>query len=80
MASLCELPAIDFIRLDGPGSIMYRTRDPKETNPVVIRAAVAAGADVMGLAEAAASLEEVYLKLVNQEVVPRAPGATDRGA
>jgi ABC-2 type transport system ATP-binding protein len=80
MASLCELPAIDFIRLDGPGSIMYRTRDPKETNPVVIRAAVAAGADVMGLAEAAASLEEVYLKLVNQEVVPRAPGATDRCA
>jgi ABC-2 type transport system ATP-binding protein len=68
LARLNEVPTIEAVSLDGPGTIIYRTRDPAATNPVVIRAAVAAGADVVSLAEAAASLEEVYLKLVNQGV------------
>jgi hypothetical protein len=50
--------------VDGPGTILYQTRDPEGANPVVIRTAVAAGADVLGLAESSASLEDVYLKLI----------------
>jgi ABC-2 type transport system ATP-binding protein len=60
-----ELTEIDSVSLDGPGTITYRARDPAEANPLVIRAAVAAGADVVGLGETSASLEEVYLQLVN---------------
>ena len=41
----------------------FRTSTPQQTNPEVIRAAVAAGADVLSLAEEAVSLEEVYLSL-----------------
>jgi ABC-2 type transport system ATP-binding protein len=60
-----ELTEIDSVSLDGPGTITYRARDPAEANPLVIRAAVAAGADVVGLRETSASLEEAYLQLVN---------------
>jgi len=64
MSDLQALCAIEAVRADGPGTILYRTMDPATVNPSVIRAAVAAGADVVGLAESAASLEEVYLTLM----------------
>ena len=53
--------------LDGQlrdGLIRYRTTTPEQTNPNVVRAAVAAGADVLGLEEREVSMEEVYLALV----------------
>jgi ABC-2 type transport system ATP-binding protein len=55
---------IEAIALDGLGTITYRTRNPARANPEVVRAAVAAGADVLGLAEAANALEEFYLSVV----------------
>jgi ABC-2 type transport system ATP-binding protein len=64
---LAELTAIEALRVDGPGTILYRTADPSTANPLVIRTAVAAGADVVGLGETGASLEDVYLKLVKGE-------------
>ena len=67
LARLTDVAAIDSISLDGPGTILYQTRDPDAANPRVIRAAVAADADVVGLGEAAASLEDVYLKLIKGE-------------
>lgn len=67
MARLAEVSAVEAVSLDGPGTITYRTPAPADANPLVIRAAVAAGADVVGLAEQAASLEDVYLKLMNSE-------------
>jgi ABC-2 type transport system ATP-binding protein len=48
----------------GDGVIRYRTTTPDTTNPEVVRAAVAAGADVLGLREEEASLEDVYLALM----------------
>jgi ABC-2 type transport system ATP-binding protein len=54
--------------LDGQlrdGVIRYRTTTPERTNPDVVRAAVAAGADVVGLEEQEVSMEEVYLALVH---------------
>jgi ABC-2 type transport system ATP-binding protein len=76
---LRTLTMIDDVRVDGPGTILYRARDVSESNPVVVRAAVAAGADVLGLAESANSLEEVYLKVMADGAAPLdAAAATPR--
>jgi ABC-2 type transport system ATP-binding protein len=61
---LRALTEIDEVATDGPGTITYRTRSPEQANPAVVRAAVAAGADVVGLAEDANSLEAAYLSLI----------------
>lgn len=64
LAKLEGIESIDSMRMDGAGKIVYETRRPKQVNPAVIRAAVAAGADVIGLSEASTSLEDVSLSLV----------------
>jgi ABC-2 type transport system ATP-binding protein len=61
---LQSLSVIDAVMPDGPGIVTYQTRDPAETNPLVIRRALAAGADVIGLSETATTLEDVYLTLI----------------
>jgi ABC-2 type transport system ATP-binding protein len=61
---LSAVPDVYDVAVDGPGTITYRTRLPLVANPAVVRAAVTAGADVQGLAEAATSLEDVYLSIV----------------
>ena len=65
LESLSALSAIDALSLDGPGTITFEARDPSAANPIVVRAAVAAGADVVGIGELGSSLEEAYLKLIN---------------
>jgi ABC-2 type transport system ATP-binding protein len=77
MARLAGLPAIQTVSEDGPGTILYRTADPSAVNPLVVREAVAAGADVLGLREASATLEEVYLTLIKAE--PDAGPVAGRG-
>ena len=67
LARIADLPAIESVSVDGPGTILYVTRDASLVNPMVIREAVAAGADVMGLHEASATLEQVYLTLIKGE-------------
>lgn len=62
---LSELSAIDAVSFDGPGTITFEALDPSAANPVVVRAAVAAGADVVGIGELGSSLEEAYLRLMN---------------
>jgi ABC-2 type transport system ATP-binding protein len=64
VARIAGVPAIDSVSEDGPGAILYRTQDPSAVNPTVVREAVAAGADVLGLRETSATLEEVYLTLI----------------
>jgi ABC-2 type transport system ATP-binding protein len=61
---LQELSDIEAVMPDGPGAVTYRTRVPDRANPEVVRAAVSAGADVLGLAEAGDSLEDAYLHIV----------------
>jgi len=61
---LAGLSAIESVSVDGPGTIIYRTRDPSAVNPIVVREAVAAGVDVLGLVELSATLEDVYLTLI----------------
>jgi ABC-2 type transport system ATP-binding protein len=61
---LTAVPGVEAVTPDGPGTITYRTRSPLDANPAVVRAAVAAGADVLSLSEAATSLEDAYLSLI----------------
>jgi ABC-2 type transport system ATP-binding protein len=64
LEQLRAVAGIEVVTPDGPGAIVYQTRVPTRVNPEVVRTAVAAGADVLGLAEASGSLEEVYLKIM----------------
>jgi hypothetical protein len=64
LEALGAIPDVEAIKLEAPDTLSYRTRVPRATNPAVIRAAVHAGADVIGLSEAANSLEEFYLSVV----------------
>ena len=61
---LANVPGVEAVTPDGPGTITYRTRSPLQANPAVVRAAVATGADVLSLSEAASSLEDAYLALI----------------
>ncbi len=61
LASLVQLETVS----PPSGMITYRTTDPDRANPAVIRAAVDAGVDVLALGEAANSLEQAYLTLIN---------------
>ncbi|MCA1646777.1 MAG: ABC transporter ATP-binding protein [Chloroflexi bacterium] len=54
-------------QLAGGLLISYGTATPERTNPEVVRAAVAAGADVVGLEEQVVSMEEVYLAVLQNQ-------------
>ena len=62
-----RLPAVNGWRLDG-GSYVLAVADPAVAAPAATRALVAAGADVLSIAESHHSLEDVYLELIDQDV------------
>jgi ABC-2 type transport system ATP-binding protein len=62
------LPAVDSWTLDEDGTYVITVSDPTVASPGVNRALVCAGADVLRLAETQHSLEEVYLKLIDEDV------------
>ena len=47
---------------------MLTVADTRRAAPPVTRALVAAGADVLSIAEARHSLEDVYLELIDEDV------------
>jgi ABC-2 type transport system ATP-binding protein len=56
----------------GPAGYVLTVTDPAVAAPAVTRALVAAGADVLSIAEARRTLEDVYLKLIDdKEGAPR---------
>jgi ABC-2 type transport system ATP-binding protein len=59
-------------RTDGPGGYELSVSDPRVAAPAVARALVAAGADILSLAEERHSLEDVYLELIDDDVEARA--------
>jgi len=67
------LPAVEGWRRDGPAGYVLDVSDPTLAAPAVARALVAAGADVLAIAESRHTLEDVYLELVggNPEAEPR---------
>ena len=60
------LPCVDSWHSDGVAGYLIAVSDPELAAPDVVRALVAAGADVLSIGEARHSLEEVYLELVNE--------------
>jgi ABC-2 type transport system ATP-binding protein len=71
------LPAVESWQRAAPGSAqeaaqeparyLLTVKDPAQAAPAVTRALVAADADVLSIAEERASLEDVYLQLVNSD-------------
>jgi ABC-2 type transport system ATP-binding protein len=59
---------VESWRGDGPAGYVLTVSDPNVAAPDVTRALVAAGADVLSIAEARHSLEDVYLELIADDV------------
>ena len=59
------LPAVEGWHNDGLATYLLAVSDPLIAAPAVIRALVAAGADVVSISESRHSLEDVYLELVD---------------
>ena len=62
------VPGVESWRPDDTNGYVLTVSDPRTTAPDVTRALVAAGADVLSLAEARHSLEDVYLELIDDDV------------
>jgi ABC-2 type transport system ATP-binding protein len=70
------LPAVNSWRQDGPATYLLTESDAAIAAPAVTRALVAAGADVLSIAESHHSLEDVYLELINEDVEARMEAGT----
>jgi ABC-2 type transport system ATP-binding protein len=62
------LPAVNGWREDSHSAYLLTISDSAVAAPAVTRALVAAGADVLSIAESHHSLEDVYLELINEDV------------
>jgi ABC-2 type transport system ATP-binding protein len=65
------IASVDSWRANEPGSYAVSVTDLRAAAPEIARRLVAAGADVLFLGEAQHSLEDVYLKLVDEDVEAR---------
>jgi len=66
LARIRAVPGVSEVRSEN-GSILVSSADPLATNPEVVRALVAAGAELAYVTERRASLEDVYLKIVEEQ-------------
>ena len=62
-----HLSAVENWRAEEPGIYVLSISDPKVAAPEVARSLVGAGADVLSIAEAQHSLEDVYLELIDDD-------------
>jgi ABC-2 type transport system ATP-binding protein len=63
-----RIPSVESWRSKEPGTYVISVSDPRVTAPEVTRGLVGAGADVLSIAEAQHSLEDVYLELIADNV------------
>jgi ABC-2 type transport system ATP-binding protein len=66
-ARVFAVPGVESWRADGASPYTLTVADTDSAAPAVTRALVAAGADLLSLAEASHSLEDVYLQLVKED-------------
>jgi ABC-2 type transport system ATP-binding protein len=64
---LAGLPSVQDWRQDGACGYLLSVADPVVAAPAAARALVAAGADVLSISPSEHSLEDVYLKLINED-------------
>jgi ABC-2 type transport system ATP-binding protein len=62
------LPAVGRWRQSGPTTYLLAVTQSAVAAPAVVRALVAAGADVLSIAPMRHSLEDVYLRLIDEDV------------
>ncbi len=62
------LPGVDGWHVDGLATYIIAVSDENLAAPAITRALVAAGADVLSIAESQHSLEDVYLELIDEDV------------
>jgi ABC-2 type transport system ATP-binding protein len=72
-ATFAGLRGVDGWQQEGPAGYALAVSEPAVAAPAVTRALVAAGADVLSIAESQHSLEDVYLELIDED-----PEATRR--
>jgi hypothetical protein len=65
VSALAPLPFVTSARPE-PGGMQVEVSDPRRDNPELVATLVAHGARIVSLHEEAASLEEVYLRLVGE--------------
>jgi ABC-2 type transport system ATP-binding protein len=65
---LFAAPAVESWQPDGASTYVLTVTDPRVAAPQVTRSLVAAGADVLSIAEEEHSLEDVYLELIHDDV------------
>ena len=63
-----DCPGVERWEEPAPGQYVLNVSDPDTAAPAVARALVAAGADVLSIAESRHSLEDVYLELIDEDV------------
>ncbi len=67
------LPGVESWRSEDTGSYVLSVSDPKVAAPEVTRGLVGAGVDVLSIAEAQHSLEDVYLELIDNNAKASQP-------
>jgi ABC-2 type transport system ATP-binding protein len=68
---LADLPAVNQWRQSGPATYVLTVSDAEVAAPAVTRALVAAGVDVLSIGESHRSLEDAYLKLIDDDASSR---------
>jgi ABC-2 type transport system ATP-binding protein len=66
-----DIAAVETWRAEDRASYVLSVSDPQVAAPEVTRALVGVGADVLSIAEAQHSLEDVYLELIDEDVEAR---------
>jgi ABC-2 type transport system ATP-binding protein len=67
-AVFAGIKSVDSWRLDGTVRYILSVAEPRTAAPLVTRALVASGAEVVSISESRHSLEDVYLELVKDDV------------
>jgi ABC-2 type transport system ATP-binding protein len=61
-------PGVEAWQIEQPGAYVLTVTDAEIAAPDIVRALVAAGADVLTVAESQHSLEDVYLEMIDEDV------------
>jgi len=70
-ATFGGLPSVDGWQRQGPSGYRLAVSDPEVAAPALARALVKADADILSISEAHHTLEEIYLKLIDEDVEAR---------